>query len=82
MNARSQYRWHDFDRWISERYLDPAHGTAVLIAAWHADRTLRRIRKQFPSCRIVESFSGGLDYERHCRAWEEAVKADAAGEVG
>ena len=81
MRTRGEYRWHEFDRWISDRYLDPAHGTAVLIAAWHPQRILRRIREQFPACPIVESFSGGRGYEQHCRALEEAIKADPAGEA-
>jgi hypothetical protein len=55
--------WHAFDRWMWERFLNPSHGTALLLQAWHVEKLLRRIRSEHPACRIVTTYSGGKDFE-------------------
>ncbi len=57
------FRWHAFDRWVWERYLNPENGTAMLLQSWRVGKLLKQVRKRFPTCPIVVSFSGGKNSE-------------------
>jgi hypothetical protein len=58
-----EFVWHSFDRWVWERYLNPSHGTALLLQAWRVEKLLRKIRSEHRACRIVSTYSSGKDFE-------------------
>ena len=66
------FRWHPFDRWVWDRYLDPEAGAAHLVGVWHAERLLPALVKRYPSCKVVPSFSGGRALEAFDRRLGEA----------
>ena len=67
-DACQPFAWHEFDRWLSERYLDEERGTAKLVGILGGRNDPSGLRARFPGCKLVCSFSGGKaleEIERH-----------------
>jgi hypothetical protein len=68
-DAVEPFVWHEFDRWLSARYLDVEHGKAKLVGIMGGRNDAPGLRASFPGCKLVLSFSGGKaleDMERQC----------------
>jgi hypothetical protein len=63
IDADEPFAWHEFDRWLSERYLDEEHGKARLVGIMGGRNDLSGLRARFPGCKLVCSFSGGRALE-------------------
>lgn len=71
------------DEWITQKYLDPDQGSAMLLSVWF-DRNLNAIQKRFPKPQIVQCHSffertaEVLEFEKQ---WREKKAETAAGKV-
>ena len=63
------YRWHPYDRWLTEAYLRPRSGSATLLCIWDR-RSVATLRDHFRRYPSVVCFSGG-----------EALEAFTSGEA-
>jgi hypothetical protein len=55
--------WHPFDRWLWTQYLDPKRGKARMVGILGGRNDEAGLRRRFPGCRFIESFSGGRGSE-------------------
>ncbi len=56
-----------FDRWTYERYLDPDHGTAILMSTRRGDRFAKKMADRHPEVAVVTVWSAAVianDFER------------------
>src|SRR5690349_6901353 len=53
--------WHEFDRWVTEKYLDAERGKARLVQMLRGRNDPSGLRARFPGCKLLCSYSGGRE---------------------